>query len=98
LLGSLPTPNQEYLERSEGDPVEAATARTRVQSGGEELNLEVSGEHFNEIESLGDGFEVAPGLAAEGIRRDAECGADGVLALVRLPGRRGGDSDRSPNG
>ena len=52
----------------------------RVPSGGEQLDLEVPGEHLDEIQCLGYGLEIAPGPAPEGVGRDAERGADGDLA------------------
>ena len=60
-------------------PIHSRSAR-RSRSGGEQLDLEVPGEHLDEIQWLGYGPEIAPGPAPEGVGRDAERGADGDLA------------------
>jgi len=62
----------------------------KVPSGGEQLDLEVPGEHLDEVQCLGYGLEIVPGPAPEGVRRDAERGADGDLApfeVARAPRR-----------
>lgn len=62
----------------------------KVPSRGEKLDLEVPGEHLDEIQCLGYGLEVAPRPAPEGVGRHAERGADGDLApceVARTPWR-----------
>jgi hypothetical protein len=62
----------------------------KVPSRGEKLDLEVPGEHLDEVQCLGYGLEIVPGPASEGVGRDAERGADGDLApceVARVPWR-----------
>ena len=74
--------------------------RTRLAgplSDSEKRDLESLG-NISTTFNLSHIIEVPPDLVAEGLRRQFEGSANGFSLLVKLPGRCGGNSDRSPNG